>query len=301
MCCGNGRRRNEGKRKAIVQGCVFLTFGSFLLLQYLASCTLDQTKECYWSTYDHLSERRRDFRRQRGKAFLNVTKLKPKPQPQSTFLNRLPLELRQEIYDYVFDHIKVTIVQRRQFPRKKTVGIPVLARYKLNNRLALPSSCKQLYLECMNLLYTTTTFCFADLRRINLMKRPLPPSSWNMIRSIEVNTDLHWLAGWGKSGAQGQEDIVWNEFWQNVDSLEGLEQIRSYKGMLFVDTELDSRWRWPSYGPRYDVKFSHPSDGRGTFKLPSGKVFESETVHRKRLFAFRRSTPDKICPPESAH
>ncbi|EME78495.1 uncharacterized protein MYCFIDRAFT_80909 [Pseudocercospora fijiensis CIRAD86] len=293
MYDGNGQRNGE-KRRAAVQACVFLTFGSVFPPKYIASYTRDQIKEHYWRTYDQLSERKRDCQRRRGKAFLDVTKLNPRPQTQSAFLARLPLEIRQMIYVYVFDHIKVSIGQVRHFPKKRLVGIPALARYKLNSRLALPLSCRQLYLECFHMLYISTTFCFMDPGRVRSTKKSLSPSIWDRIKSVEINRDIRWLAGSGVLGAEGRTEMAWNEFWENINSLEGLQEIRSYNGMMLQECQPRPSYQQATstYGPRYGVKFSHPVEGRVSFTLPSGTVFESKGVDHESYVSYRL-TPDQ--------
>ncbi|KAF2440868.1 hypothetical protein P171DRAFT_84509 [Karstenula rhodostoma CBS 690.94] len=155
-------------------------------------------------------------------------------QLQSRFF-QLPLELREEIYDYIFDGGIV-----RLDVQEKVDGKVVREKepYRLRNMepqqcLAILQACKKTYVEAAHLLYSTNTFKFLDLTTFVCFERLVPNHYWHRIQSICIAWDydeIHYLFQYHQNPCPANEQ-TWNEVCQAISKMKGL-------GFLRVDLEL---------------------------------------------------------------
>jgi hypothetical protein len=134
--------------------------------------------------------------------------------PQTcSLLAKLPLELRLQIYQYAIGDSTIHVVEFKQrlahveCSSRLDVDIEracIPHRYKnerpdwsddipdwkfdtlLGARLALLQTCRQIYAESIDILYSTNTFDFATAETFNLFVRTIPPTRLTTIRSLSI-------------------------------------------------------------------------------------------------------------------
>ena len=164
---------------------------------------------CSWSRKDHVNwreQRQRKYKlkqRPNGppprKTNLSQSSLVPPPNLLPPFL-RLPVELRLVIYNMVLsqqrlelNHVpKHIVLQQRLEMKVVDVRGGTMAKQVVNWKkqlyyLSLPLTCRQIYHETIDLLYSSNTFAFDDPHvLVNLATCCLPPQRLHAIRSLEV-------------------------------------------------------------------------------------------------------------------
>ncbi|GAD91960.1 conserved hypothetical protein [Paecilomyces variotii No. 5] len=120
-------------------------------------------------------------------------------QSKSLLLNKLPLEVRLTIWEYVFGRTVVTITRK-----KKRIGHQVRVRplyiwdikkrepFTRGAKLAdwsltsLLRTCRQVYVESVNVLYGTITFHFDHPWSLMFLYETILPKRWERIRKVEL-------------------------------------------------------------------------------------------------------------------
>ena len=125
----------------------------------------------------------------------------------SPFLTKLPLELRQQVYNHALGghvvhifliparvaHICCTYHADTDFRRNCCLS----ARYSIvpmsipippsDINVALLLTCRQVYTEALSTLYSSNTFDIDDLSAFNLLATNIPPKGLSAIKSLHVN------------------------------------------------------------------------------------------------------------------
>ncbi|KAJ9255207.1 hypothetical protein DTO195F2_6282 [Paecilomyces variotii] len=120
-------------------------------------------------------------------------------QSESLLLNKLPLEVRLAIWECVFGRSVVTIARK-----KKRIGHQVRVRplyiweikkrepFSRGSKLAdwsltsLLRTCRQVYIEAVNILYGTITFHFEHPWALMFLYETILPKRWERIRKVEL-------------------------------------------------------------------------------------------------------------------
>jgi hypothetical protein len=120
-------------------------------------------------------------------------------------------------------------------------SFPTTKQLADRNLCHLLVTCQQIYQEAVALLYSTNTFVVWDLRTVEVLQRCIPLSSWEAIRSFEVN------AMWYR-----QEDmdldvqacaLMQLETWPAAcTALVSLPSLRSLKILIANPRYLDQKW-----------------------------------------------------------
>lgn len=187
-------------------------------------------------------------------------------QSQSQLLTRIPIELRLQIWQYAIGNQTFHIINKyrrlghavmdadywRQHHAERpslracswmyTYGsLPTTKQLADRNLCHLLVTCQQIYQEAVALLYSTNTFVVWDLRTVEVLQRCIPLSSWEAIRSLEVN------AMWNR-----QEDMdldVWPRALMQLEAwpaactaLASLPNLRSLKILVANPWYLDQKW-----------------------------------------------------------
>ncbi|KAF2810796.1 uncharacterized protein BDZ99DRAFT_475677 [Mytilinidion resinicola] len=173
---------------------------------------------------------------------------------QSSFLTKLPPEVRLLVYEYVFSggvHVRITTTggeHPRPLLRGRWCGQP--ADYPgvceggcdgLSNDssiLSLPLTCKTIYSESIALLYTWPTFHPADANTLLWMRARLRPDRFQAIRALrlryEVKAYMHSLsfpritienAVWASYGHELGNAHDWRHVWAVIASMQSLRQL----------------------------------------------------------------------------
>ncbi|KAL5389697.1 hypothetical protein DPSP01_002191 [Paraphaeosphaeria sporulosa] len=166
--------------------------------------------------------------RKSERAALNLN-AKSSSQLQSRFF-QLPLEVRDDIYQYIFDGGTL-----RLDVQEKVDGKVVRNKepYRLRNLepqqcVAILQACKRTYVEAAHLLYTTHTFMFSDLTSFLCFERLVPSHHWHRIKSIGITWD------YDEVGHDFEYDHLpcptneetWKEVCRAVSEMKGLEHLR---------------------------------------------------------------------------
>ncbi|KAI9704664.1 MAG: hypothetical protein M1820_005412 [Bogoriella megaspora] len=130
-------------------------------------------------------------------------------QESSSFL-RLPAEIRQQIYEYFFDHIEVAIVSTQSKFSRKTSGytLPNDRRYFrmphwtstpepfLIERgvIDLPLTCRRIYSESIDILYSRLTFVLTGPSDLFELCHLLLPQRLNVLTSLRFDlSGFYWM------------------------------------------------------------------------------------------------------------
>ncbi|GKZ83636.1 hypothetical protein AnigIFM56816_008731 [Aspergillus niger] len=129
----------------------------------------------------------------------------------STF-QRLPLEIRSQIYGYIFEPRRVELIRRRE---KDPAKHPKRVYYRLyHNQLrsrhpvtqqiqdpfwkgqhpvpiGLVFTCRSIYCETLWWLYSTTQFVFTSTKTMNRFFNIIPSEVQPAIRHVEINQEMH--------------------------------------------------------------------------------------------------------------
>ncbi|KAL8850832.1 MAG: hypothetical protein Q9221_004246 [Calogaya cf. arnoldii] len=191
---------------------------------------------CSWDRKDHV-----DWREQRGRK--HQLKQRPSCPPrsrknlsQSSLISstnglppflRLPVELRLAIYNIVIadhrfelKHVPKHIVLQQRLEMKvvdvRGGGVMAKQVVKWNRKLyhlSLPLTCRQIYRETIDLIYSSNTFAFDDPHvLVNLVTCCLPPQRLPALRNLEVTwkqPDIYYDPTTDKL----YDKIAWEECW----------------------------------------------------------------------------------------
>ncbi|KAF2734871.1 hypothetical protein EJ04DRAFT_465836 [Polyplosphaeria fusca] len=103
-------------------------------------------------------------------------------------------------------------------------------------------SCRQIYSEAVNFLYTTNTFSFSDLDCLRYFSMTLLPHRFSLVQSL----DLEWCMAWPIYDPVAQQlllnnpalyppndEATWEETWRIIASMSNLKFIRA--SLLYFD------------------------------------------------------------------
>jgi hypothetical protein len=163
----------------------------------------------------------------------------------------LPLEIRQQIYELYYES---DVVKIRDLNYDGTyflaASVPLSLRsppgrgqtsYMWKNLLGLPLTCRTIYPEAMEHLYTKTSFRFTDPRLAMRIPETIAMKHLQSISAIEFSFFLHLLIDYFKrSGvravksklgnlkqrqSQSRKEATWPMLWSTISSLSGLKRI----------------------------------------------------------------------------
>ncbi|KAL9603138.1 MAG: hypothetical protein Q9219_001341 [cf. Caloplaca sp. 3 TL-2023] len=127
-------------------------------------------------------------------------------QPQSTFLSKVPGEIRNAIYLLVLGDRRLAIYDSGIGPWKRRVRhseipsgqIVLPASFPLlpNNKLALLQVCRRIYLEAVGILYTTNQFQMLrvqDMKAFTLFMQSISPTRLASITTLELASNVSYF------------------------------------------------------------------------------------------------------------
>ncbi|KAL8762371.1 MAG: hypothetical protein Q9184_001633, partial [Pyrenodesmia sp. 2 TL-2023] len=183
---------------------------------------------------------------------------------QCQFLSILPLEIRQEIYKYVVGCNRVHIVRKSKhiahvrckcldietdFTRECRPGANGTYKgdskiaFTSNGNVALLRSCRQIYVEAVEIMYSSNTFDFDHQDLFLLFARSILPQRLALIRNLQLclgtaNLDEAFL--WTEPAVKG-----WGSMWQiignDMPALKHLH-VRLLEQNVTLHPTLDDDW-----------------------------------------------------------
>ena len=182
-------------------------------------------------------------------------------------LSRLPIELRLEIYTYVLGGNLLHIFQvPRRLAHKCCHGTPSKGYFRSccpttqrNNvrkgyggpfssaNIALLQTCRQIYLEAINVLYTTNIFDIDHLQTLIYLSRSIPPQHFATISKLNVS----WPVTYDIIPYHRQIDSIndWERFCHVVATkMPGLRHLKvslTHNAPLSIHDEADQCWIKP--------------------------------------------------------
>lgn len=234
----------------------------------------------------------RDGQDKRWRARLPRKKERPAIMSDSKTLNqlqsrffRLPLEVREEIYAYIFDGGTVKLDAREKVMNKV---VRTTEPYRLSTLgpqpcLAVLQSCKRMwvshilfflsgkssplcvyrsnclpffmgrrYIEAAHLLYSRNTFIFPDLTTYLCFERLVPGCHWHRIQSLSFSWDYcetYYIFDYDIAPCPANKR-TWEEVCRAVSQMEGLERV----SVKLVETPLDPYGEDEILQPLGDIK-----------------------------------------------
>ncbi|KAF2687477.1 hypothetical protein K458DRAFT_485651 [Lentithecium fluviatile CBS 122367] len=194
-------------------------------------------------------------------------------QQQSPFFKKLPPELRELIYAYALGGERLQLELIDDLDTNDTRKQPPfrLRCPEVQRLLALPRSCKRVYTEATQFVYTHNTISFPNITAYVCFQRLVPPDTFHSIRSVHLKWS-HWQTSDIFDFLEGippWDRVCWTQFWQEVMKMKGLGYMRvdmeivpdpvdpGYEDILFkplVETgrvvqemEVCVNWEWPDY------------------------------------------------------
>ncbi|KAF2818018.1 uncharacterized protein BDZ99DRAFT_25455 [Mytilinidion resinicola] len=169
---------------------------------------------------------------------------------RSSFLARLPLELREMIYREVIsgsvihlyklqDGLRAYDCYRPDGQKCRCGHVGAGPDSRIARRLSLPLTCRQIHHEAIPILYSTNTFVTLINKDIAPalihLPRLLHPESFQGIRSLCIR----WSTD-GVSFATSEPEWPWSLVWETIASMKGLRHLRFHVDMWHP---LPSSWR----------------------------------------------------------
>ncbi|KAJ9311343.1 hypothetical protein DTO271D3_8413 [Paecilomyces variotii] len=154
---------------------------------------------------------------------------------QSSFFSKLPAEIRRKIYIEVLGGQVLNIFKDetaryvKWIPQRKPL-------------LALPMSCRRIYSETIDLLYSHNTFFFNDFDTILWFVSTILPQRLAAIRTLHVEWDCvcFWHARMRPPPPYDRD--TWMRVWRTIPSMTGLRElmVRIWNGpRMDAATEMD--------------------------------------------------------------
>ncbi|KAL8802980.1 MAG: hypothetical protein Q9182_003468 [Xanthomendoza sp. 2 TL-2023] len=176
----------------------------------------------------------------------SLSLLPPSPQSDSLFLTRLPLEIRQEIYNYIVGGNLIHVVRKGQHlahvrckpgwevdfqrdcrPHASSTCHSAASSmgFTANGNIALLRTCRQIYSEAVRIMYARNTFDFDHQDLFLLFSRSLLPQRLMAIRIIHLYCEERGLRWPFLKGGAGPS--AWCLAWQVIrDEMPGLRHLR---------------------------------------------------------------------------
>ncbi|OBT68026.1 hypothetical protein VE03_01475 [Pseudogymnoascus sp. 23342-1-I1] len=162
-------------------------------------------------------------------------------QQTSGLLLRLPIELRRRIYDEVLGHRKVHLLfefaPRKDdrfrgiwFDRCKDGGVikgnagpPNGMMGKLKLDFAILPTCRQMYSEAIDILYSTTTFDFGTRQLLYEFPSLVLPQRFALISAIEMSWEF---IGLGLSPINTEQTQLCQDMWAMLAAMPNLRHLK---------------------------------------------------------------------------
>ena len=167
-------------------------------------------------------------------------------QRTSHFLGRLPLEIRQEIYQMYYKDSRFVLDREGVLPSKHVAWMhrkdwrylredPGIGRiYVQRGVLSLPLTCRQMYSESIGYVYSTPDFeCFGTKNAFEL-PRILLPQRWQAMTSFHFWFQTAEFMGVTNSGRPRVYQMAeWQRFWRAVAELPRLRRLSASIGSTY--------------------------------------------------------------------
>lgn len=187
-------------------------------------------------------------------------------------LDRLPPEIRLEIYTYVLGRNLLHLVQgeerishvrcrassatdfrRTCRPAAANTARRILPGSTSNGNLALIKTCRQVYIEAMDVLYTTNVFDLDDPRTLLYFSQSIRPQRLASITKLHVYCPIGSPLGHGHGNSYPiqeppYDEKTWKRFWHVIATqMPRLVDLRVCFGVRFGISELkmDDAWVKP--------------------------------------------------------
>lgn len=180
----------------------------------------------------------------------------------SSFLKRLPLEVRLEIYKLVLGgnvfHLKRTPTHAirqatyscpspRHYNFWKFSMLPIGGRWYDEPDLALLFSCRQIYIEAVSILYTENIFHFNDpMALIILVTYCLRPQFVLAIRSVQITYSYRRMEATTDFTCEGYTVEAWRRMWQLIKEMR-LTDLSLELMVENTDINGNEEWRKPMW------------------------------------------------------
>ncbi|KAI4266383.1 MAG: hypothetical protein L6R38_008780, partial [Xanthoria sp. 2 TBL-2021] len=178
-------------------------------------------------------------------------------------LSRLPLEIRQEIWGYVLGREENTLIllplKIRAIPGAHPMPSQDSNPYRNNNwhitetgpsfwlhRPAILRTCRQIYIEAVDLLYTENTFVFQSPLILAYFAKAVLPYRFNAIRKVRIWFEQNNWPFWPSCSSRGGEKLQpsittqreeWRQSWQTIAGMENLTTLH-----VTFDSTLAEYW-----------------------------------------------------------
>ncbi|KAF1927793.1 uncharacterized protein M421DRAFT_22295, partial [Didymella exigua CBS 183.55] len=213
---------------------------------------------------------------------------------QSTFFAKLPLEVRQMVYGYLYESetIHLTIGEKKdKLGRRETkFGNFICTREHIGTctcrvvvagsvletslpqlqvgQLGLNRSCRRFYSECIHYLYSVHTFALLHTTHLLALPKRIPQSRLDSIRHLRLRWTIRalpYLRRIGSNKLAYREDTEnWEKGWSIMASMKGLQSLK----VTLVDPSAQGIWEssWLELEaaimePVKKVKLRAPQDG----------------------------------------
>lgn len=187
-------------------------------------------------------------------------------QRQSLLFQRLPVEIRKEIWRYALGenvfwlryrggklrHTTPTREQLMDFPWHKTDPSPAFG-----DQLSLLLTSRAIYAEAAEYLYSANTFATMEIHTLIALRRTVPTVNFKRIRSLHLAFDLdlpyfpgpHAYDPWGSEHSSFDFN-AWTSIWRLVASIKQLKHLRV---QFWDQIEYKSASTWVGYLEALDV------------------------------------------------
>ena len=178
----------------------------------------------------------------------------------SLLLQKLPIELRVLIYSHVIGNDRFRLItipwkvvaapdidgslSMSQEHFKPTNEIVRTKRFPSNGN-ALLMTCRQVYSEAVDLLYSSNTFVLHDLHTLETFAKSVPPQRLNAIRKLEIYyspvTSIPYQHEWTRH-YDLPHDLDW--IWEIVIGMQGLRNLgiflEAYSALVLDDEDREA-------------------------------------------------------------
>ncbi|KAH8724712.1 hypothetical protein GQ44DRAFT_246249 [Phaeosphaeriaceae sp. PMI808] len=146
-------------------------------------------------------------------------------QAHALLFSKLPLEIRQLIYSYVFcgNHFELRLA-RDKIEDSKTKPFKLMCP-AAQQLFGFPGSCRLAYKEVARLIHDSNTFYFQDITAFFCFQRLLPPHYFLAIRSIHLRWAHAWDVKHFLDGVPPSNLEAWGSCWRQIAEMKGLESI----------------------------------------------------------------------------
>jgi len=213
---------------------------------------------------------------------------------------RLPYELRRMIYVCILgnDLVRVTCVWgKKRFGHFDSNDLAyTFDRTRSKSKVALLKTCRQIYIEAMEVLYTTNTFGFSfnknNLEPHGYFPSTIRPSRLASITSLRIDCEVDTFDSFERESAKGNWQLLWGEIATKMPGLKELtmrlpESTRHNSNFRFG---LEEEWLKPILEVRGLENF--------TFDIEctdSGFLWEFTSEYRDKVQWLKSYVEEKLC------